>query len=79
MLLLSTGCELQIDCSAAEGIPASDYVVVSILLFLSAMFSGLTLGLMSLDLIGLEIVVKVRPFFPQCIFVTLCRQGRLEP
>ncbi len=53
-----SGCELQIDCSASEGIPVSDYIVVAILLFLSAMFSGLTLGLMSLDLIGLEIVVK---------------------
>lgn len=34
-----------------------NYILIVILLFLSAMFSGLTLGLLSLDKIGLQIVI----------------------
>ena len=37
--------------------PAIQYLILIILLLFSALFSGLTLGLMSLDLTGLEIVM----------------------
>jgi metal transporter CNNM len=37
--------------------PAIQYSLLIILLLFSALFSGLTLGLMSLDLTGLEIVM----------------------
>ncbi|CAD7944985.1 unnamed protein product [Amoebophrya sp. A120] len=63
-------CTADADCScganvegycgfkASEGSSFLDYVMVVILICLSGLFSGLTLGLLGLDLAGLEIVIN---------------------
>lgn len=60
----ATCCELQFPCpDPPSSNPLSDvnvaiqYILMAILVLLSATFSGLTLGLMSLDLTGLQIVI----------------------
>mmetsp|Transcript_12509 Transcript_12509/g.18679 ORF Transcript_12509/g.18679 Transcript_12509/m.18679 type:complete len:613 (+) Transcript_12509:22-1860(+) len=61
-----TGCIPTDECSSSSGsssessseIPAYTIIILVVLLLLSGLFSGLNLGLMSLDKIGLDIVQK---------------------
>jgi metal transporter CNNM len=54
----STGCDTDDAADAGAIIPVPfNYILIFFLVCLSALFSGLTLGLLGLDVVGLEIII----------------------